>query len=62
MSNKLCPAELVRLRGKQRGLSQGGYRAANIPGQPLNRLQRRQLAAVRRSRNEELIAFSAGGE
>lgn len=61
MSKKLCPAELVKLRGMQAGMNYANYQAANIPGQPLNRLQRRRLAAVRSARNAELIAFKSGG-
>lgn len=60
MINKLCPAELVKLRGMQAGVNHANYQAANIPGQPLNRLQRRRLAAARSARNAELIAFKSG--
>lgn len=60
MIKKLCPAELVKLRSKQKGINSASYQAANIPGQPLNRLQRRRLAAVRSARNAELIAFKSG--
>lgn len=60
MSYKLCPAELVKLRGMQAGANRADYQAANIPGQPLNRLQRRRLSAARRAQAAELIAFKSG--